>query len=259
MATYRIDPDLAFIGQCSNEDLGLLVSVLTHDSKDGKKRLAESLTTSPEYQLFYPDHQKYWPAICAELQAFGANSLVTLLRGNKGVLYREILLDVCSRMKVKHEKEDCTETAEINLLMQIMRTSISDMSPAALAALSQEMKLNLTNPTPQLVMMALQAAVNVSGVAALELASIASFGVIQAMGGNGNHSRYGRNGFCILRLPHSGHTGRSCRNCAELRMADSRYRRSRLPGHHSGLHHCGVSAPEGPGGLISVFRYSLFI
>ena len=41
MATYRIDPDLAFIGQCSNEDLGLLVSVLTHDSKDGKKRLAE--------------------------------------------------------------------------------------------------------------------------------------------------------------------------------------------------------------------------
>lgn len=67
--------------------------------------------------------------------------------------------------------------------MQIMRTSISDMSPDALAALSQEMKLNLTNPTPQLVMMALQAAVNVSGVAALELASIASFGVIQAMGG----------------------------------------------------------------------------
>ncbi len=59
MATYRIDPDLAFIGQCSNEDLGLLVSVLTHDSKDGKKRLAESLTASPEYQLFYPDHQKY--------------------------------------------------------------------------------------------------------------------------------------------------------------------------------------------------------
>ncbi len=68
MATYRIDPDLAFIGQCSNEDLGLLVSVLTHDSKDGKKRLAESLTTLPEYQLFYPDHQKYWPAICAELR-----------------------------------------------------------------------------------------------------------------------------------------------------------------------------------------------
>ena len=29
MATYRIDPDLAFIGQCSNQDLGLLVSVLT--------------------------------------------------------------------------------------------------------------------------------------------------------------------------------------------------------------------------------------
>lgn len=60
MATYRIDPDLAFIGQCSNEDLGLLVSVLTHDSKDGKKRLAESLTTSPEYQLFYSRVTLHW-------------------------------------------------------------------------------------------------------------------------------------------------------------------------------------------------------
>ncbi|WP_239452125.1 DUF3944 domain-containing protein [Proteus sp. TJ1640] len=39
MANYRIDADLSFIGQCSNEDLSLLLSVLTHDIKDGEKRL----------------------------------------------------------------------------------------------------------------------------------------------------------------------------------------------------------------------------
>ena len=183
MATYRIDPDLAFIGQCSNEDLGLLVSVLTHDSKDGKKRLAGSLTPSPEYQLFYPDHQKYWPAICAELQAFGANSLVTLLRGNKGVLYREILHDVCDKLKVNHNKESPVETTELNLLMKVLEKSLREMSQEELVRFADGLKLNLSAPTPQLILLAVQAAVTSSGVAALQFATIAAVGVIEAMGG----------------------------------------------------------------------------
>ncbi|MBT0484007.1 DUF3944 domain-containing protein, partial [Morganella morganii] len=177
MATYRIDPDLAFIGQCSNEDLGLLVSVLTHDSKDGKKRLAESLTTSPEYQLFYPDHQKYWPAICAELQAFGANSLVTLLRGNRGVLYREILHDVCDKLKVNYNKESPVETTELNLLMKVLEKSLREMSQEELVRFADGLKLNLSAPTPQLILLAVQAAVTSSGVAALQFATIAAVGV----------------------------------------------------------------------------------
>ncbi|MDM8752995.1 DUF3944 domain-containing protein [Morganella morganii] len=183
MATYRIDPDLAFIGQCRNQDLGLLVSVLTHDSKDGKKRLAESLTTSPEYKLFYPDHQKYWPAICAELQAFGANSLVTLLRGNKGVLYREILHDVCDKLKVNHNKESPVETTELNLLMKVLEKSLREMSQDELVRFADGLKLNLSAPTPQLILLAVQAAVTSSGVAALQFATIAAVGVIEAMGG----------------------------------------------------------------------------
>ncbi|MGJ7133778.1 DUF3944 domain-containing protein [Morganella morganii] len=174
MAIYRIDPDFAFIAQCSNEDLGLLVSVLTHDSKDGKKRLAESLTASPEYQLFYPDHQKYWPAICAELQAFGANSLVTLLRGNKGVLYREILHDVCDKLKVNYNKVSPVETTELNLLMKVLEKSLREMSQEELVRFADGLKLNLS---------AVQAAVTSSGVAALQFATVAAVGVIEAMGG----------------------------------------------------------------------------
>ncbi|EPL3049771.1 DUF3944 domain-containing protein, partial [Morganella morganii] len=183
MAIYRIDPDLAFIAQCSNEDLGLLVSVLTHDSKDGKKRLAESLTASPEYQLFYPDHQKYWPAICAELQAFGANSLVTLLRGNKGVLYREILHDVCDKLKVNYNKASPVETTELNLLMKVLEKSLREMSQEELVRFADGLKLNLSAPTPQLILLAVQAAVASSGVAALQFATVAAVGVIEAMGG----------------------------------------------------------------------------
>lgn len=120
MANYRIDADLSFIGQCSNE-LSLLLSVLTHDIKDGEKRWSQTLTNPPEYQLFYPDHQKYWPAICAELQTYGANSLVSLFRGNKGVLYREILTDVCDKLEVNYAKNSETEIIELNLLLKVLR------------------------------------------------------------------------------------------------------------------------------------------
>ncbi|WP_239452124.1 WYL domain-containing protein [Proteus sp. TJ1640] len=71
-----------------------------------KKGWSETLTNTPEYQLFYPDHQKYWPAICAELQTYDANSLVSLFRGNKGVLYHEILTDVCDKLAVLLDTEE---------------------------------------------------------------------------------------------------------------------------------------------------------
>ncbi|HHA1463540.1 TPA: DUF3944 domain-containing protein [Enterobacter kobei] len=35
MAVYRNDPDLNLLGQCSNDELQLLVSILTTDPRDG--------------------------------------------------------------------------------------------------------------------------------------------------------------------------------------------------------------------------------
>ncbi|HFD2064164.1 TPA: DUF3944 domain-containing protein [Serratia marcescens] len=183
MATYRIDPDLTFLGQCANDDLETLVSVLTHDTKDGKKRWSESLTSTPEYTLFYPDHQKYWTAIGAELQAFGANSLVTLTRGNKGVLYRELLLDVCKKLKVNFNKDSAIETIELNMLLKVMEKNLADMTEEQLQQLSRDMQLNLSNPTPQLVLIAVQAAIRTSGIAALEFATLAAINVINTLGG----------------------------------------------------------------------------
>ncbi|HBE9179826.1 oxidoreductase [Serratia fonticola] len=183
MATYRIDPDLTFLGQCTNDDLGALVSVLTHDTKDGKKRWSESLTSTPEYSLFYPDHQKYWTAIGAELQAFGANSLATLTRRNKGVLYRELLTDVCKKLKVNVNKDSTIETIELNMLLKVMEKSLSKMTEEELQQLSQDMQLNLNNPTPSLILIAVQTAILTSGVAALEMATLAAISVINALGG----------------------------------------------------------------------------
>ena len=56
---YRNDPDLLFLSEMSSKELCDLVYILTNDEK-GNKRLTEELTSTEEYQLYYPDHSKYW-------------------------------------------------------------------------------------------------------------------------------------------------------------------------------------------------------
>ncbi|ENM4575877.1 TPA: DUF3944 domain-containing protein, partial [Citrobacter freundii] len=129
MATYRHDPDLEFLRHCHRDDLDLLVSVLICDPKDGLARITETLTYDPQYKKHKPNHPRYWDAIAAEVQTFGANSFATLLRWGKGVLYREILTDACDKMKVNYNSKSSVETIEMNLLMKILEKSLEKMTP----------------------------------------------------------------------------------------------------------------------------------
>lgn len=183
MAVYRNDPDLNLLGQCSNEELQLLVSILTTDPRDGDTRWTESLTSTPEYRLLAPDHRRYWQLIAAELQRYGANTLASLVRLGQGVTYREILVDVCDKLDVNYNQKSTTETIELALLMKVLEKSLDQMTPEELASFSRNMHLDLTNPTPQLILIAVQAAIRTSSLAALELATMLSASVITSLGG----------------------------------------------------------------------------
>ncbi|POX28230.1 DUF3944 domain-containing protein [Serratia marcescens] len=183
MAVYRNDPDLNLLGQCSNEELQLLISILTTDPRDGDTRWTESLTGTPEFRLLAPDHRRYWQLIAAELQRYGANTLASLVRLGQGVTYREILVDVCDKLDVNYNQKSTTETIELALLMKVLEKSLDQMSPKELAAFSHNMHLDLTNPTPQLILIAVQAAIRTSSLAALELATMLSASVITSLGG----------------------------------------------------------------------------
>ena len=87
---YRSDKDLEFLKECTSEDLGILVAILTAD-KDGDARLTEELTVNERYKSSNPDHRQYLDLIAAELQCFGGNSIATMFRGGEGVLYKEVL------------------------------------------------------------------------------------------------------------------------------------------------------------------------
>ena len=67
--------------------------------------------------------------------------------------------------------------------MKVLEKSLDQMTPEELATFSRNMQLDLTNPTPQLILMAVQAAIRTSSLAALELATVLSASVITSLGG----------------------------------------------------------------------------
>ena len=119
---YRHDPDLEFLSSLSYKELDDLVYLLTHD-KDGERRLTESLTQEDNYKKYYPDHTQYWKEIAAEIQCFGGNTFVNMFRGG-GVSYKEILCDVCDKMKVNYNKDSSTKKIEQNLLLKILEDAL---------------------------------------------------------------------------------------------------------------------------------------
>jgi uncharacterized protein YaaW (UPF0174 family) len=183
--SYRHDPDLNFLGSLNSDDLNDLVFCLTCD-KDGNLRLTEELTMSEEYKHYYPDHHQYWKLIAAEIQCFGANSFMTMFRGGEGVIYKEVLSDVCDRLKVNYNKESSSAKIENNLLLKILSDSLDNMSQDELKDLAESIGLkNTSNITPELLVMSFQATFRHGGFKSYQLALIIVNAVIKAIFGRG--------------------------------------------------------------------------
>ena len=125
--SYRKDKDLEFLKNVPSNELDMLVQVLTEDS-DGKTRTTESLTGKDSYKKHSPNHHLYVDDILEELQRFGGHTLVNLARG-QGVLYSEILKDVCEKQKVKYYESDSVAENETRLLETMLDTMLKDASP----------------------------------------------------------------------------------------------------------------------------------
>ena len=181
---YRNDPDLEFLGNVPSAELDALVRILTED-EDGDERLTEELTTHDRYKESSPDHHAYWDLVAAEIQCFGANTLATLLRGGEGVLYREVLTDVCDKMKVNYNSGSSIETIELHLLMKVLTDSMKEMSPEELEAVCDDLDLSPMRYTPEAVTIALQTAIRFGGFLPYRIALIVANAVAKALIGRG--------------------------------------------------------------------------
>ena len=116
---YRQDEGLDFLEGVSSEDLDGLVEFLT-------ERTNEELSECEGYKEYYPDHSKYWREIATEIQTFGGNTISNIYRGH-GTYYRDILYDVCDRLKVNYNKGSSIERIELCLMQKALADSFEKM------------------------------------------------------------------------------------------------------------------------------------
>ncbi len=182
---YRYDDDLEFLQAINSVDLADLVYCLTH-AKDGEVRFTEELTTSDSYKSHHPDHCQYWELIAAEIQCFGANSFATMLRGGKGVEYKEVLTDVCDKMKVNYSKDSSVEKIENNLLMKILTDALEKMSPEELKELAEATGVkNTSGITAEAMVGVFQAVFRAGGFKSYQLTLIIVNAIMKALIGRG--------------------------------------------------------------------------
>lgn len=182
--SYRTDPDLYFLQYIDSEDLDPLVKCLTRN-KDGSTRFTEELTLKDIYKENYPNHHVYWQEIAAELQCFGANTFATFFRGGEGVLYREVLCDVCDKMHVSYNDKQKISFIENNLLLKIVNDSIEKMSKNEIIELINTLNINTTDFKPEAIMAAIQIGIANSGFLAYQLAVIVANSVAKTILGSG--------------------------------------------------------------------------
>lgn len=182
---YRYDSDLEFLEQCASKDLDDLVYCITHD-KDGSARLTEELTATAVYKRHHPNHHQYWELIAAEVQCFGANSFATIFRGGKGVEYKEVLIDVCEKMKVNFNKDSSVEVIEQNLLMKILKDSFDKMSTAEVRQLAESLGVkNFNSVTAESLVGGFQTIFKMGGFKSYQLTAIIVNAVMKALIGRG--------------------------------------------------------------------------
>lgn len=177
---------LILLQKADNEDLKTLADIITTNKK-GKHRPNESLTSRAKYTTCYPHNMRALvPDIVDELQCYGANTVMTLLRRGKGVSYRTILRDVAKKLKVSYNKHTEDENLERYILQKMFDDIAVNMSEEELRALAESMKIRLTaGYSKQAIIALLQAAIRRGGFQSYIWIVVAANAISRALFGRG--------------------------------------------------------------------------
>lgn len=181
---YKYDRDLEFLKQLESSDLLDLFEVLVF-GKDGEKRHNEKLTSSIEYKRHGDDYAKYAERIAEELQYYGSNSFASFIKG-EGVLYKEILCDVCDKLKVNYNKKTETTLIEQNMLSKILERSLEEMDDEEVKEMCDELSIkNTDNLNRQALSAATLTLFKMGGFKSYQLAVIVANAVAKTILGRG--------------------------------------------------------------------------
>lgn len=129
MSTNYLDPDLSQLLHAGDiEDIAILIDLMT-DSGKGRismsREVRDKLVAAKSNSCVSPAARD---TIISELQRFGGNSLANLLRGGKGVSYRQIVTDVAEHLKAADKLPKEIGQIESAILLQVVTKSLDRMS-----------------------------------------------------------------------------------------------------------------------------------
>ena len=102
-----------------------------------------------------------------------------------GVPYREILIDVCKKMKVNFNKKSPVEVIELHLLEKILLDSLENMSIEELEKLMAEMNIPTQGLGRQAMVATIQIAIKRGGFASYKIAVIVANAICRFLLGRG--------------------------------------------------------------------------
>jgi uncharacterized protein YaaW (UPF0174 family) len=175
------DPLLALLTQASNDELDPLVEILKE-----KGGLTSQLEATASFQNCYPNHVGYVRNITADIQKFGANTIVSrFFRAGKGVMYQEILSDVASRFGISSSGK-AAGRIEREIITKFLQEAYEKMSPEQ----KRQMLISLEITDRRLLLAsaateAIRVAIQHSGFAAYKGSVIIANGVAHQLLGHG--------------------------------------------------------------------------
>lgn len=177
---------LSLLQKADNEDLKVLADIITTNKKGGH-RPNELLTMRDKYATYYPHNMcALVPDIVDELQCYGANTVMTLLRGGNGVGYHTILRDVAKKLKVSFNKNTSDENKERYILQKMFDDLVEKLSEAELRTLAESMRVRLAaGLTKQAIIAILQAAIRRGGFQSYIFIVVAANAIARALLGRG--------------------------------------------------------------------------
>lgn len=152
---------LNFLKECTNSELDPLVKILTDDPNS-------DLLISNVYKEHKPNHQKYINKIIDDYETYGGNTIANIFRGN-GVGYKEILDDICNKMKVNVVKGASLGVMELALATKITEDAIDKMTPEERMEFAKGIDPKMTNFTKHAVTIAARMAIKEAGFVAYQL------------------------------------------------------------------------------------------
>lgn len=183
MKNYREDNELmSVLEPASNEDICLLIDIITDNGKGRMSLDSEVMSSLISVKSLVPYSSRL--TIAEEIQKFGGNSLVSIFRGGKGVLYKEIVCDVASHVGANFKEKQDVAQIESSILLKIIEKSLDKMSEEEKKEFFNQFDVRYEGVGP-VAMAALIGVIRVSGFAFYKMATIVAQATAKALLGKG--------------------------------------------------------------------------